>query len=398
MISVAEAMELLAAQELHPRQEVLPIDRCSGRIIAADLYSEIEIPAFYQSSMDGYAIKVGEARQSWYVVGESKAGMAPAPELGPGEAMRIFTGAPLPPGCDCVVMQEYAQVQGDQVQLDPDHVNKGQFVRAPGSSVHKGQQIIQEGTFLSPGQIALLASCGFAELPVYGKVNVAIVASGDELIKPGQELKLGQIYESNTYTLSTAVELASANLVYVKTFPDDPDQMRAGLNDAFDSADVILLSGGISVGEYDFARTVLQDLGVEEIFYRVRQKPGKPLFFGKGDNKWVFALPGNPASSLVCFYLYALPLINRLGGNLSAAHLQRGRFKVSHPLKKKSPRASFERAFVQGESIRSLDGQQSYMLDSLARANALLVLPEGELNLEEGDEIEAILLPHARMH
>ena len=390
MLTVEEAQAHLLAVQPGPVESV-SLSALAGRVLARDVFSPVALPPFRQSSMDGYAIRCEPGRESWALAGETRAGDPPAPLLGLGQARRIFTGAPVPDGADVVVRQEMAErfeAEGDKrVRFTGEHEEPGRFVRGAGSAVEEGAMILPAGTELRPGALGFLAACGIASAEVYRLPVVRILGSGDELIPPGQPLGPGQIYESNTYALEAAVRACGVADVQARCLPDDPDVMAQAVAEDMAAADFLILSGGISVGEHDHVGRVLADAGVETIFYKVAQKPGKPLFFGRRGEQWVFALPGNPASSLVTFWEYARTALRQYMGHaqLGEAALPSELLPLAHALEHRSPRAAFERAFVQDGWVRSLDGQDSYQLRSLAQANALLCLPVGPVAYAEGD-------------
>ena len=392
MISIAQARQSVAEQCQSLESEFVELSLLQGRVASTDIQSPLNLPPFPQSSMDGYAVALGS--DSWTLVGETRAGDPPPPPLNPGEARRIFTGAPVPESASgvCVVMQEVCRVEGDQLRAEMDHVLDGKFVRPMGSAVSLGADALPKGTVFRPGEIGFLAAMGLTGAEVHRKVRVSILASGDELAPPGTALSPGQIYESNTYALAAAVQQEQTEVLRVRCLPDEEQAITEAIAEALQDSDVLLLSGGISVGEYDFAGKALKSNGVEEIFYRVNQKPGKPLFFGRTSSCLVFALPGNPASALVCYSIYAREAIRRLGGHPEPA-LKSEKRPLLHPQSKTFPRPAFERAILDSDGVLTLKGQESYHLQSLAEANALLVLPEGKAEFEEGHLMDILHLP-----
>ena len=364
--------------------EVVLLEKLAGRVLAEDLFSPIDLPPFRQSSMDGYALVQESGRQRYQVVGETRAGDAPGQSLLAGQARRVFTGAALPEGANLVVRQEVATRDGEWVDFSAETDQPGRFVRETGSAVQKGELILSQGTLLNAGSLSFLASCGLDQALVYAKPRVSILASGDELQAPGTTLAPGKIFESNTYALHAAVRALGIEDIKVHRLPDQEQAITEALQRELDESDVLLLSGGISVGEYDFSGRALRNAGVDEVFYRVAQKPGMPLFFGVRNQTLVFGLPGNPASSLVCFWEYARWALRVLMG-FKEPGLVEVQLPIAHALHKTAPRASFERALVLNGTVRSLEGQDSYQLRSLAEANALLVLPEGAVEFAAGE-------------
>jgi molybdopterin molybdotransferase len=381
MISVQEAQARLRAAVQPGSGEWVPLVELPGRVLAADVNSPLDLPPFAQSSMDGYAIgalpfdAADPHAFAWTLIGETRAGDAPAATLEPGQTRRVFTGAALPPGTVAVVRQEVAQTSGVQVQFSTE-----------------ADLILTRGQVLHAGALSLLASCGLDRAFVYRLPRVSILSSGDELVPPGQPLGPGQIYESNTLALRAAVFALGIPEVRTRHLPDREADIVQALHEELALSDVLLLCGGISVGDYDFSGRALRRLGVEEVFYRVAQKPGMPLFFGRvavdreaiPPEVLVFGLPGNPASSLVCFWQYARTALRILMGHEEPG-LVSEQLPIAAPLRKTAPRAAFERALVKDGLVYPLEGQDSYQLRSLADANALLVLPEGEVEYQVGD-------------
>lgn len=392
MISVSEALERVVAHCRATESEILPLDALYHRVLAVDLRSPVDLPPFAQSSMDGYAVPSGEFLQSYRIAGETRAGQAPGPVLLAGEARRVFTGAALPPGTAFVVKQEEAKVEGGIVHFSGSQRPEGQFVREKGSAVRRNEPILPAGTRLGPGALSLLASCGIAQAAVHRLPRVSILLSGDELRQPGEDLDPGQIYESNSYALAAAVVGEGLPAPAIHRLQDNEAEITRTLEQAVAASDVVLLSGGISVGDYDFSGKALQRIGAREIVYRVAQKPGMPFYFGTAGEARIFALPGNPASALVCYWLYVLPALRAMMG-LGFAGLIRREADLLHDLHKTAPRAAFERALLKGNSVQSLEGQESYQLRSLAEANALLELPAGECHYKSGDPVQVLILP-----
>lgn len=420
MIAPAEALSLVR-RFVEPGTPVLkPLAELPGHILAEPLESPIAVPPFRQSSMDGYAIRVEKGRSEFRLIGETPAGAMPGPPLEEACAWRVFTGAPLPEHADAVVRQEMAEEfdrDGQRwVRFSGEHEEYGRFVREIGSAVASGEPILERGVRLGPGALSLAASCGLAEAPVYPIPTVRILASGDELQSPGEPLKPGQIYESNGVALLAALRNTGIVNVEVERVPDDPEQLAEAVDRAFNgpnreqsdfsgtigSEGMLLLSGGISVGAHDHVADALRNAGVKAVFYRVAQKPGKPLFFGMRDKQMVFALPGNPASALVTFWVYARTALRlRMGyGIRGCAELEEAELQLTGERRNASPRMAFERAALDGEGrVRPLDGQNSYQLKALAQAEVLLRLPPGTKEhpkvFAEGDQVPVYLLPES---
>lgn len=415
MISPEEALSLVHST-VQPAQPVRkPLEQLPGHVLAETLHSSIPVPPFRQSSMDGYAIRVEPGRDAFRLTGSTPAGAAPGPPLEAGCTWRVFTGAPIPEGADAVVRQEMAEPFEQDgkawVRFIDEHQQAGRFVRERGSAVASGEALLEPGVLLGPGALSLVASCGIDGAKVHPRCAVHILSSGDELQIPGRALEPGQIYASNGLSLAAAVRNAGVDAVQEDLVPDDPKRMAAAVLKALGPAEdpesgtigpegMLLLSGGISVGDHDHVGRVLREAGVEEVFYRVAQKPGKPLFFGVRGKQLVFALPGNPASALVTFWIYARTALRlRMGHGLRGkAGLEQAHLPLTGMRKNASPRMAFERAALDAEGRAvPLDGQNSYQLRALAQADVLLCLPAGSKEapavFAEGEEVPVFRLP-----
>ena len=392
MIAVEEALALVLDNSFPLKEtEIIPINQCLNRNLAKAVEAPIDLPSFRLSSMDGYALCLHQSN-SYSIVYEVKAGDAANPSLKIGECVRIFTGAVVPDSADAVIMQEKTIRKEDQLTIETP-VNKGQNIRLAGSQVQKGDFPLEKGQVLQASGLAFLKSLGISEVEVVRSPKVTIIITGNELMPSSEPLTRGKIYESNSILLQAALHQQGIENQLVSFAEDSLKATISALKKAFLSADVVLVSGGISVGDYDFVKQALKELEVKEIFYKVRQRPGKPLFFGKKDQGFVFALPGNPASTLSCFYVYVLPLIARLKGSKSDG-LIRDSIPLAHDFSSEEPRALFLKATVQNQNVSILDRQHSSMLVSFAKANALVYIPEQGVRLKKGALVETLLLPN----
>ena len=265
-------------------------------------------------------------------------------------------------------------------------------IRALGEQIHENETALKKGTHLTPAAIAFLASLGITEVEVFTKPSIVIVVTGNELVTPGNKLEYGQIYESNAIMLQSALKQSGYHDISVFKVNDDYNNTVNMLDKAISNHDLVLVSGGISVGDYDFVGKALNELDVEQLFYKVKQKPGKPLFFGKKDRKIIFALPGNPAAVLSCFYIYALPTLNALSGNTWQS-LSRTKVKSKSNYIKKGDRAQFLKAIYNDGLVEILDGQNSSMVHTFSLANALVYINENDGSVKIDDFVDAILLP-----
>ncbi|GAA4275488.1 molybdopterin molybdotransferase MoeA [Aquimarina mytili] len=391
MTSVEQALLLVDTYtKTTEKTTAITLSQSLGFVLAKDILSPINMPPFRQSAMDGYALGSIEEK-TFSLVGEVQAGDDQNPNIIKGEAIRIFTGAPVPSGAKAVVMQEKVTIEGRNIVLD-EFSTPDSNIRPEGEQIKKGEIALTKGTAITPAGIGYLATLGITHVEVYQKPSIAIIATGNELIPPGQDLKHGQIYESNSVMLSAALQASGFTDIECHKVEDNYEATRSLLQRVIEQYDVVLISGGISVGDYDFVGKALQDLKVEEVFYKVKQKPGKPLYFAKKNNTTIFALPGNPASSLSCFYIYALPTLNKISG-LAAYKLKQSTRISNSTYSKKGQRSEFLKAIVKDQQVTILDGQASSMLRSFALSNALVYLPEETSEIKVGDPIQVIDLP-----
>ena len=393
MISVAEAKKLIE-QNTKPLQPVkLPLLAAAGKILADDIYASADVPAFSQSSMDGYAFAFDDWRQnpSLTIDGESEAGNNKLFTLSPGTAIRIFTGAPVPQGADTVVMQEMVSVKNNQLFIEDKLIQKGSNVRPEGSEIKAGDMALSKGNTLSSAAIGFLAGMGISETRVIPDPAISIIITGKELQQPGNKLEYGQVYESNSFSLTSALKQLHFDTIKVFRAGDDLELLTGVLKEALRETDMVLLTGGISAGDYDFVLQATQNCGVTKFFHKVSQRPGKPLFFGTKNNQLIFGLPGNPSSVLTCFYeyvLYALQLMT-----LRPLSIKITKATLANKFVKKAPLTQFLKGVYNGKEVSILEAQESYRLSSFAKSNCFVVLKEDLMECSEGDLVEVHLLP-----
>lgn len=390
LTSVDDALNHILAQAMPlSGQETLELDACLGKVLACDYRVPMDVPPADNSAVDGYALHHGDALAgvTLAVAGRVAAGEAPG-ELIPGTAVRIFTGSEIPRGADTVIMQEHVERNGDNVTLSRA-APAGNNIRPRGQDLGKGSVALHAGTRLRPQEIGLLASIGIARVDVFRPLRVALLSTGDELVDPGQPLRPGQIYNTNRYTLKALLQQAGCHVVLADTLKDDRETTRQTLAQAARDADLILTSGGVSVGEEDHVRQVLEQDGTLSL-WRLAMKPGKPLAFGACHGTPVLGLPGNPAAALVTFMVLALPWIRRCQGE-SGTVLPRGeQLPAGFSHQKASPRREYLRARVEsaerGPMVTCYPNQSSGMLSSACWADGLAVVPENT-TVSEGDTI-----------
>jgi molybdopterin molybdotransferase len=339
--------------------------------------------------MDGFALCLHE-ELVYEIIGEIKAGDSHQVALLPGQAIKIFTGAAVPNAAQAVIQIEKVVVNGQQLLLE-EVVNPETNVRPIGEQIAVGEMAMKKVTMLHPAAIGFLAGLGFTSVKVFKKPSVGIVITGNELIKPGAPLAYGKVYESNGIMLASALRDSYFDAVNLYEVNDNYENTKNKLQEALAENDVVLVSGGISVGDYDFVASALKELEVETLFYKVNQKPGKPLFAGKLKDKIVFALPGNPAAALTCFYVYVLPTLRILSGE-SANYNQSKSMRIAQDYSVSNSRCQFLKATIIGDEATVLSHQASSMLSSFSVSNGLIFVPNGNYELKKGDVVEVYLL------
>jgi len=389
MISIEEALDRIHTQQITTRAQEVALEEAHGFYLAEEITCPFDMPSFDNSAMDGYA--VSGVSDSYNIVGEIPAGDQSEYLLTPGEAMRISTGAKVPDNTTAVVMQEKTSVEGSLLHLD-EKVVEGKHIRSRGNELAHGQTVFSPGHLISPATVGMIGSLGFKQVKVFKKPDIRIISTGNELVPPGSEKSAGQIYESNSYALNAVLEHYGFQCQEKKHIKDDFSAIKKGIAHFLDQSDLLLLSGGISVGDYDFVKQALEENGVSQLFYKVFQKPGKPLYFGRKQNKFVFALPGNPASSLTCFYIHVLPLLQRLSGaKATDTGLEKVSIPLNHDFEYRSNRPIFLKAKMEDQTVSILNRQSSSMIHSMALGNALVYL-NGPKALGKGDMVDTILI------
>lgn len=381
MIQVEQALSIIAENSTKMPAQKIDVHKALGYVLAETVYSPIDMPPFRQSAMDGYAFIQGEKHQ-YDVVSSSQAGDHANIKLRENEAVRIFTGAFVPDDADTVVMQEHVMANENSILIT---IMPTQFanVREKGEQIKKEEVVFDANTLITPAAIGFLACLGITEITVYKKPKIAILVTGNELVKPGKKLPKGKIYESNSVMLQAALQTIGIKKIKSYKVKDNLKATKKALKDILAKNDIILISGGISVGDYDFVKEALLANDVEELFYKINQKPGKPMFFGRKKDSLVFALPGNPASSLTNFYVYVYPAIrNRMG--FSAIHLPKLMRKLNSEITNSTGKTLFLKALYDETHVTVLDSQSSAMLNTFAIANSLLIVPNDTENLKKG--------------
>ncbi len=388
MISVATAVGIIKTSQIKTKIIEVNVIDALNYFLAEDIYSPINMPPFSQSAMDGYAL-CGEGDQ-YKVIGVIKAGDTHQFQLKQGQAYRIFTGAMIPENTTSIAKQEIVEVFGNSIKLK-EVVKQGTSIRKEGEELQKGDVVLKQGTKLTPAGIGLLSGVGVSSVKIHQQPKVALIVTGNELTRLGNPLLPGKIYESNSFAIKSALLNLGikCELHFVK---DTFDATKQVIGNAINANNLVIMTGGISVGDYDFVGKALKELQVEQQFYKVKQKPGKPLFYGEKGQTKVFGLPGNPAAAITSFYVYILPAIRVMMGS-SSPKLLKIKAKLAHNYTKKGDRAHFLKAQIKGDKVTIHQGQSSAMLSSFANANCFLFLDENQNEMKQGDQVDVLILP-----
>ena len=406
MISVQKAKGIISEHIFQLDSESILLSDSSGRIIDHDVIATFPSPRFDNSAMDGFAVRSSdthEASQQTPVslknIGSSAAGSPSSLKLKPGECIQCMTGAKIPNGADAVIMVEQTSGYSDNEMIEiMADVYPGKNIRLKGEEIKKGDILIKKGTRITPSELSVCAAFGQSNINVLKQPKVAIFATGNELIEPGKKLKEGKIYNSNLYMFSELVRKAGGKVVMQDVVKDDKSALHSYLSEALENCDLIISSGGVSMGRYDHVRDVFMELGVKESFWKVAQKPGKPLFFGSKKNKLIFGLPGNPISSFIGFMEWVWPVVGQMMGHFEDPYLI-GILKESFKRDKIKFRYLFGKAWIEKGKILCSPSTKvgSHMLTSALGANCILGADPGSDDLLEGDSIQINLLPWAEL-
>ena len=397
---VAKAREVIA-RFLQPvtATERLSVRAALGRVLAEDVVSPLNVPAHDNSAMDGYAVRCvdlkGDGEASLKVTGTAFAGAPFQGTVKAGECVRIMTGGVVPAGADTIVMQEHVKAVQDRVTIGPGQT-KGQNLRRAGEDLTAGQIALKRGLLLRPADVGLVASLGIGEVTVYRRLRVAFFSTGDELVSIGTQLKEGQIYDSNRYTLHGMLTRLGCEVLDMGVVRDDPKLLEKAFHDAAAAADVVITSGGVSVGEADFVKDLLNKLG-EVVFWKIAMKPGRPLAYGKIGAAHFFGLPGNPVSVMVTFYQFVRDALLKLSGRDPVPPLPTFKVPCVSSLKKAPGRTEFQRGVLERDSqgtwsVRVTGEQGSGILRSMSEANCFIILPDTQGNVASGTLVEVQVL------
>lgn len=394
LLSLEQALTKMLSQ-VTPLQatEIVALTEAAGRITASAITSPIAVPPFANSAMDGYAVRCNELSSTLPlpVAGKAFAGAPFKGEWPANSCVRIMTGAPIPEGADAVIMQEQA-VAGEQGVIFNSHVQVGQNIRLPGEDIQQGAAVFPAGVKLGAAQLPLLASLGIAEIAVFRTLKVAIFSTGDELQPVGQPLGEGQIYDTNRFAVRLMLQQLGCQIVDLGVIRDDQLALRNAFEQADAAADLVISSGGVSVGEADYTKQMLEELG-DIGFWKLAIKPGKPFAFGKLDNAWFCGLPGNPVSAALTFYQLVQPLIAKLSGHAEWRPPLRLNAVAATKLKKSPGRLDFQRGIfstnANGElEVRTTGHQGSHVFSSFSQGNCFIVLERERGSVSVGETVE----------
>ncbi|HSH08551.1 MAG TPA: gephyrin-like molybdotransferase Glp [Burkholderiales bacterium] len=368
-----------------------------GRVLAEDVVPALDVPAHDNSAMDGWALRAADLEANGETtlveIGTALAGKAFGGPVGPGECVRVMTGAVMPQGTDSVVIQEVVKAEGTRITV-PTGQKRGQNVRAAGEDLKTGVPVLRPGRALTPADLGLLASLGIGEVAVRRRLRVAFFSTGDELASIGQPLAPGQVYDSNRYTLHGMLTRLGVALIDMGVVRDDPRALEDALRSAAASADAIVTSGGVSVGEADFVKQTMATLG-EVLFWKIAMRPGRPMAFGRIGNAFLFGLPGNPVAVMVTFYQFVREALLALGGRGDDCVLPLLSARAAHPFRKVPGRTEYQRGIVYREGsawqVKSTGQQGSGVLRSMSEANCFVVLEHGRGRVEAGEPVQVQL-------
>jgi len=392
MISVADATARILADVAGTMpEETVRVARGLGRVLARDVPAPFDVPPADNSAVDGYAVRASDLRPGGRVrlrvVADLPAGAVYGAPLEPGETLRIMTGAPIPRGADTVVPQELSEVAGNAVEVEA--VEPGSNVRARGEDVRAGSVVLQAGSVLRPQDLGLVASLGYADIGVRRRPRVALLSTGDEVAEPGRPRRAGQIYDANRFSIGALVESAGAEPIDLGIVPDLREVLRESLLQAAEGADVVITSGGVSVGDYDLVKSVLGEIG-GIAFWQVAMQPGRPLAVGRIAGAQFFGLPGNPVASMLCCHLFVRPALWKLGGR-TRLEPECVTATAAEPMRKKAGRREFKRGVLRftdrGFEVSTTGPQGSGILSSMVTANCLIILEEDRADVQTGERV-----------
>lgn len=355
-----------------------------------NIYSKIDFPPFDQSAMDGYAFRWEDyiSNNTIKIKGEIQAGSYFNSKIDKNIAVRIFTGASVPSGVDTVVMQENIKEENENLIINDKNIKQGSNIRKQGSQTQKGVLALPENTNITPGIAGFLAGLGQYKIDVIKKPRICIITTGKELVKPGGKISKSKIFESNSFSLNAALKQSNITDINIFTVDDIPEIIESCINENLSKCDIMIITGGVSVGDYDFVVESLNKCRVKKQFHRVKQKPGKPLYFGTFKNSLVFGLPGNPSAVLTCYYIYVLPAILKMTGYPHSHNIET--MLLTNDFTKKSGLTYFLKGKKCKDGVKALHSQESYQMNSFVEADCIIKLDEEREKYIKGDLVEVI--------
>ncbi|MGM0465908.1 MAG: gephyrin-like molybdotransferase Glp [Acidobacteriota bacterium] len=384
MILLEEAQKILNETPVRPDVELVKLDKAVGRILAQDIVSKINMPPFNKSAMDGYAVISGDPSERFKVIETIPAGKVPQKKVHPGECAKVMTGGIVPEAANRVIMRELTEEENGYMRVTGKEKNKN--VCLAGEDIKKGDKVLEKGVCIRPQEVGVVASMGLEQVKVYKKPQVGVISTGSELVPPGESINQSQIYDSNSYSLSAQVQKSGVRLFDRRMVLDDPDKIKKAVSDILDSCDVLLISGGVSMGDFDYVPSILKKLGFTLHFEKVAIKPGKPTVFGTKDYQYIFGVPGNPVSTFVVFELFIKPFLLRMMGHNYEPFFMTGILKESIR-RRKTQRASYIPVECREGFIKNLPYHGSAHIHALTRANALLCVPKGVKEIKAGSQV-----------
>ena len=402
MLSVKEAQNKVLECNVKIKAVRVPLLDSLGLILAEDVISNEYIPAYNNSAMDGYAVRAEDVKGAdkscpgrlMLLADIIPAGKFPDVKISPGYCMPIMTGAPIPENCNAVVMKENTEKDGESILIFKE-CTEGENIRYRGEDIKKGDIVLRKGGKIYPADIGVIASLGKSELFVNCPPVTGIISTGDELMGIGKELEIGKVRDSNSYSLSAQLKEIGIKYIRYGIVKDEKKNLKEKILEALSECDILLLSGGVSVGDYDFVKEILIGIGAELVFWKVNQRPGKPLVFLKYKDKFIFGLPGNPVSVMVCFEMYARPLIKRIMGDYNLFR-HSIRAAASHDFKNKRGRTNFARVTLEKKGneyfFKSTGMQGSGILTSMSKADGIAVFSEDAGDIKKGSKVDVFLL------
>jgi molybdopterin molybdotransferase len=387
MIAFEEALNIVLLSAKPLKTETVSLHQTLNRVLAMDVFSDMDMPPFNKSAVDGFACRKADLDRSLTVIELIRAGKVPGKSVGEGQCSKIMTGAMIPEGADAVIMvEDTKELSDDTIKFADQKTGVNICYRA--EDIRKGDKVLEIGTLIHPGQIAVLASVGCVKPVVYRQPVVAVLSTGDELVEPDQVPKPSQIRNSNATQLTAQIEVMNVIPLYFGIVPDDEEKTRSAIEEAFAEADVVLLTGGVSMGDFDFIPGILQEQKVEILFNRIAVQPGKPTVFGHRDDKYVFGLPGNPVSSFVQFEMLVKPLLYALSGHTYRPVQFKLPLAVDYSRRNNQRKAFVPVTFLQSGGVMPVEYHGSAHIHAYIGADGIMSVPLGVTHFKKGDLVD----------